>query len=211
MDRNLFLSILAMDSYNRGYESGIDFGIGSDEIGVKIGNASISNRSSSDPNSTAVAAGFYALSYTFSGSQNFADGEKVISYRGTDKISFNPFTSDSDVWNGWTLGAGFPDASQGVLSIDFYETVTGFNVNDEANASVTLVGHSDYGDSLLNTFNYLPAFLFGPLFCAFSLRPVCSSSSSSQRSCLPVVSDWRSARKTVSSVSSFPKNLRKPP
>jgi len=40
------------------------------------------------------------------------------------------------------LGAGFPDASQGVLSIDFYEAVTGFNVNDEANASVTLVGHS---------------------------------------------------------------------
>ncbi|HQU29583.1 MAG TPA: hypothetical protein PKZ24_10480 [Nitrospirales bacterium] len=71
----LMYAILAMDAYNRGYNPGI--GELSDDIGTQIGTATISNRSSSDPNGPAFASGFYAVAYEW-------NGETIISYRGTD-------------------------------------------------------------------------------------------------------------------------------
>ena len=84
MNRQVFLSILAMDSYQRGYSPGIVIGPSSDAIGTKIGNATISRRSSSDASSTEVKAGFYAVAYDW-------NGETVISYRGTDFDVLNDF------------------------------------------------------------------------------------------------------------------------
>ena len=71
----LMYAILAMDAYNGGYSPGI--GDLSDDIGTQIGTATISNRSSSDPNGPAFASGFYAVAYEW-------NGETIISYRGTD-------------------------------------------------------------------------------------------------------------------------------
>ncbi len=82
----LFMAILSMDSYNRGYNPGIsdgehvendvDLGLG-DAVDTLVGNARIISRVSSDPNGEARAAGFYAVAYQW-------NGETVISYRGTD-------------------------------------------------------------------------------------------------------------------------------
>ncbi len=76
---DLFRAILAMDSYNRGYNSGINFGPNSDAIGTQIGNATISARTAPD-DTAARAASFYAVAYTWNNHQ-------IISYRGTDDIA----------------------------------------------------------------------------------------------------------------------------
>ncbi|WP_454184797.1 hypothetical protein [Porphyrobacter sp. MBR-49] len=85
-DRNLFLSILAMDSYNRAYGQGVilnagDSDAGQAEAGRKLGKATILNV---DLPSGAMPAGFYAIAYDMTGVEGFAAGEKVISCRGTD-------------------------------------------------------------------------------------------------------------------------------
>lgn len=105
LNTDLFLSILAMDAYNRGYDAGIDLSDPnnlanpSDADGTQIGDAKVIDASSSNPNSPEVAAGFYAIAY------NTPFGQ-VISYRGTDDPSI--FALDgSDIWHGWTFGAGF--------------------------------------------------------------------------------------------------------
>jgi hypothetical protein len=59
MSDDLFLAILSMDAYNRGYGSGID-GL-SDSLGTTIGNAAVLNASSSQENSPEVTGGFYAI------------------------------------------------------------------------------------------------------------------------------------------------------
>lgn len=111
MDRNVFLSILAMDSYNRGYNLGVS---GLAAAG-RIGKAQIFTHAIAklDPEEV-VGAGFYAIAYDMTGVVGFSVGEKVISYRGTD--NYNPLALGNDLWNGWTLGAGFADASQGGLA-----------------------------------------------------------------------------------------------
>jgi hypothetical protein len=144
MNRNLFLSILAMDSYNRGYGEGIA-GLGRpsfDENGnptsiIQLGNAVIARDSSSlkdvNQNRLDIPTGFYALAYNW-------NGETVISYRGTDKA--NPLVPTSDFWNGWTLGAGFDEASQGGLALRFYKAVTGKDAVSGNNSNVITTGHS---------------------------------------------------------------------
>lgn len=76
---DVFRAILAIDSYNRGYNSGINFGPNSDAIGTQIGNATISARTAPD-DTAARAASFYALAYNWNNHQ-------IISYRGTDVSS----------------------------------------------------------------------------------------------------------------------------
>jgi hypothetical protein len=101
----LFLAILSMDAYNRGYDAGIGDGqnvvdgVDSDglgRVGSQIGNATVV-QDAQDIEGIAEAAGFYAVAYQW-------NGETVISYRGTDNP--NPLAEGSDFWNGWTLGAG---------------------------------------------------------------------------------------------------------
>jgi hypothetical protein len=79
MNRDLFLAILAMDSYNRGYGAGIS---GLNENG-DIGNATI-RVFSVDEQDGWQAAGFYAIAYDMTGVAGFTADERVISYRGTD-------------------------------------------------------------------------------------------------------------------------------
>lgn len=92
MNLDLFTAIVAMDSYNRGYGSAVDFGTNSDAQGTRIGNATVFWNKG---DSVAQAAGFYAIAYTY-------NGGTVIAYRGTDKVA----GLDGDLLNGWVLGGG---------------------------------------------------------------------------------------------------------
>ncbi|MCB2077621.1 MAG: hypothetical protein KDE55_07975 [Novosphingobium sp.] len=86
MNRDLFLAILAMDSYNREYGAGIGV------TGTSIGNADIISRTSLGIDQATYsgwqAAGFYAIAYDVSGVTGFGATEKVISYRGTYQNGF---------------------------------------------------------------------------------------------------------------------------
>lgn len=103
ISKDLFLAILALDSYNRGYNVGVS-GL-SDNLGTEIGSARISGRPM-DP-TAAASIGFYATAYDW-------NGETIISYRGTD--NFGPFESTtagaSDIWTGWSLALGFLNGTQ---------------------------------------------------------------------------------------------------
>ncbi|WP_339765226.1 calcium-binding protein, partial [uncultured Hoeflea sp.] len=136
ISQDLFMAILSMDSYNRGYDAGIMLEDNS------IGYAAVEARDTYVDDATYQnwqESGFYAVAYQW-------NGETVISYRGTDNP--NPLAEGSDFWNGWTLGAGFPQASQGGLSIDFFESVVGdgdanFSAFDAgAGDGVIVTGHS---------------------------------------------------------------------
>lgn len=85
-ERDLFLAILAMDSYNRGNGAGINDGGTGDTNGlgdasdgsVRIGNATITyNLQDAGITDAAQAAGFYAVAYE-------TQYGTVISCRGTD-------------------------------------------------------------------------------------------------------------------------------
>ncbi len=89
VSKDLFLAILSMDSYNRGYGAGIGEttdGLGSASDGsVKIGAATVSyNLEDAGLADTAQAAGFYAIAYDVdaSGVDGFDNDTTVISYRG---------------------------------------------------------------------------------------------------------------------------------
>ena len=133
MNRDVFLSILAMDSYNRGYGAGVN---GLAQSG-KIGTATI-GKNADDPEGVSKAAGFYAIAYDW-------NGEKVISFRGTD---FGEVESGArDVLNGWSMFTGFGTDSQASLARDFYRRVTGLDfissaVSVGAGSDITLTGHS---------------------------------------------------------------------
>jgi hypothetical protein len=123
MNPDLFLAILSMDSYNRGYGRGIKFSsadtaANKDEIGTKIGAAFITKQDNSEG---AISAGFYALSYNW-------NGETIIAYRGSDKIEKGvgdvidlligggPIT-DNDLTSGYGVALGRPLAPQGQLAM----------------------------------------------------------------------------------------------
>lgn len=134
IDDNLFLAILSLDSYNRGYNEGIEgLGAAGAESSL-IGNAKFYLQSDIEGNTAGVNAGFYAAAYDW-------NGQKVISYRGTD--SAIELSSAADIWSGWILGAGFPGASQAGLALDFFEGIiagSAFDATD--NSGIVLTGHS---------------------------------------------------------------------
>jgi hypothetical protein len=99
---DLFLAILALDAYNRGYHPGL-----SGLTGTQIGTATITSQEYS---AVQVAADFYAVAYSW-------NGQTVISYRGTE---FEGSPSLGDLLNGWTLSLGNGSASQPQLAKDFY-------------------------------------------------------------------------------------------
>ena len=89
MNRGVFLSLLALDSYNRGYGQLV---AGLPDTGG-IGNATIVSQSDINQTSDAVAAEFYAVAYQWG-------NEKIISYRGTDY-----YDGVGDVLYGWPLAS----------------------------------------------------------------------------------------------------------
>jgi hypothetical protein len=93
MNKHVFLSILAMDSYNRGYNQGV-FSV-PDASG--IGTATVLAQSSILANSNEVAQGFYAIAYKWNGST-------ILSYRGTDPS--DGANAVKDIINGWSSFSG---------------------------------------------------------------------------------------------------------
>ena len=69
MNRDLFLAVLAMDSYNQGY------GVGETVDNATLGTAT--RIETTQANTTEFSIGFSATSYTWG-------GETIIAYRGTD-------------------------------------------------------------------------------------------------------------------------------
>ena len=137
--RDLILAIIAMDSYNHGYDPGIKVDaskIGSAEI-ISLANLGISD---SDYQNW-IAAGFYAIAYD-------RDGETVISIRGTDRLpgAGGGFEGAYDFWS-YGIGIGQPFAltggltDQARLTIEFYRAVAGVDTDPFA-ADITLTGHS---------------------------------------------------------------------
>lgn len=122
-DKDFFLALLSMDSYNRGYGLGITLN------GNTIGTATLT-LGSDEPEAgipTGVTAGFYAAAYT-------TDYGTVISYRGTN---FSSGAAYADIVNGWAFAAGDFTADQLEVSTQFLETIV--NTNGPA---ITLTGHS---------------------------------------------------------------------
>ena len=115
MNRDLFLAILSMDSYNRGYGQGIE---NLDVVAnvTKLGNATIKTDSFIEFDTDGVAAGFYAIAYDVSqmkdanGDPLFGTDGTVIAYRGTDGILAG------DLLYGWTLGGGGVDFQPAMLT-----------------------------------------------------------------------------------------------
>jgi len=125
MNRDLFLAILSMDSYNRGYGRGIklDPKESSDdrnEVGTRIGTATIVRQNISD---AAKAAGFYGITYLIAAGSvpGVTVDTKVVMYRGSDNIPGYldivldwalGRTSTSDAQNGFGVGGGSPYGPQ---------------------------------------------------------------------------------------------------
>lgn len=159
MDASLFRAILAMDSYNRGNDTIGQSVVLPTELGVtKLGDATISKQSDIFATSDDVAAGFYAIAYNY-GSQ------KIISYRGTDKITNIPLWDDaagggSDMWNGYGTGAGSLNSLQSQLALQFYKAVVGNG--DPLLSNVFLTGHSLGGGlaGYISALYHQPALLF---------------------------------------------------
>ena len=61
IDDDVFLAILAMDSYNRGYDEYIEIDWGQTN---KLGTATLALQSDIEDNSAGVNASFFAQSYT---------------------------------------------------------------------------------------------------------------------------------------------------
>lgn len=143
--KELLYAILSMDSYYRGTTAkgdAIELIPGASD---RIGNASLSFNYTPSPGLPAWNdVGFSATVYT-------VDGKAIIAYRGTDNIGLDVgafFTEgdiismNSDVINGWSLGAGYYPAAQGQLAIDLYEKVSGHPISQGGSSSIELTGHS---------------------------------------------------------------------
>ena len=122
-DQTLLNAILSLDAYNRGYGEGV-YGL-SGAAGTQIGSLSIL-RAAADP-----ASGFYAIAY------RAADGQTIISYRGTNADTAGEFWKDAS--NGYLIGAGLPLGSQGEEAIRFYQDILALGVDPQ---KLSLTGHS---------------------------------------------------------------------
>ena len=108
MDRDVFLSLLALDSYNRGYGSLV----GNLPESGKIGTATLRAFKPGEQGGWQTA-GFYGIAYDW-------NGQTVISYRGTDfprDWTLNQIKAlRADAYHGWRIGAGFDPTSQSQLA-----------------------------------------------------------------------------------------------
>ncbi len=100
---DLFMAILAMDSYNRAYNRALVVD------GNQVGNARLSINAD-DPAGEAQSVSFFAQAYTIDDNSiaGLIHGQRIISYRGTDSVL--------DVGYGWPVGGGSFDAAQAALA-----------------------------------------------------------------------------------------------
>ncbi|WP_421850626.1 hypothetical protein [Oricola sp.] len=81
MSSDLFLAIVAMDAYNRGYNAGIggeSNGLGG--TGSQIGHAQVVKQSDTSIGSTDREAGFYAIAY------KITDGSQIVGLEAGDTV-----------------------------------------------------------------------------------------------------------------------------
>ncbi|MEO1639089.1 MAG: hypothetical protein AAFU41_07575 [Pseudomonadota bacterium] len=145
ISKNLFLSILSMDVYNRGNsEAGIwdqriddPDGLGFDAIDgfVNIKPFSSINVSVEDLDSW-KNSGFFALAYEVTGAvDGIEPGTTVIVYRGTNDAP--------DYTRGWTVGSGAVfDWTQAPDALSFYQKVTGKHYSEGPADGTIVTGHS---------------------------------------------------------------------
>ncbi len=135
MNDKLFKAILSMDAYNRGYDRGIKLPTVLNT--TQIGNATIVSQIDIPEGGAAQSIGFYALAYNY-------NGEKIISYRGTDDVDgfmdMIPLPYNKDVYHGWSLGSGNIESEQAHMAINFYKEVAG--AGNLKTANISLTGHS---------------------------------------------------------------------
>jgi hypothetical protein len=79
MDRDLFLAILAMDAYNRGYEAGVGGLPTTGSIGNALPLPDSAVLGSTPSGRIDENAGFYAIAYDVSNVAGFGTAGKVIS------------------------------------------------------------------------------------------------------------------------------------
>jgi Ca2+-binding RTX toxin-like protein len=131
MNRDLLLAILAMDSYNRGYNARVSFNGNDDTYGSSIGTASVI---ASKGDVTAQQASYYSIAYSL-GPEAGGSNQIVIAYRGTDMDHIA-----NTAINSYPVALGYPDTNQSEMAAEFYK-----NINDgsiAANSNITLIGHS---------------------------------------------------------------------
>ncbi|AXX98822.1 hypothetical protein [Profundibacter amoris] len=89
ISKDLFLAILSMDSYNRGYGAGIEL---SDAVDTQIGGAKISKTSEqiAEMSAEAQAAGFYAIAYDVDGSGPSGLADKTVVPNQTSRAGLTP-------------------------------------------------------------------------------------------------------------------------
>ena len=150
ISKDLFLAILSMDAYNRGYDSGLaDGGQGDpDGLGVassdRVGHATITHNAQDDlSEGVAENASFYAVAYTINApvgesGDTLAAGTTVISYRGTDR-QFG--WTGSDIWNGWGIGGGQCSGDRARSGQVFFQSATGTTGGDARDGTAILTGH----------------------------------------------------------------------
>ena len=112
MNREVFLSLLALDAYNRGYGENVG-GLetptldadGNPVEDIRLGRAQIISDSEAVLGPNAQAAGFYAIAYDW-------NGERVISFRGTNFVSDisdipQLLGTYADISEGWSIFTGW--------------------------------------------------------------------------------------------------------
>jgi hypothetical protein len=118
MNRDVFHSLLALDSYNRGYGQNVLIDLGDsrtdqNETGRTLGTTTIVR---SETTQKVKDAGFYAIAYEW-------NGETIISYRGTnflESISLAEFVNflAEDFGGGWDIFTGIGNGSHAKLARD---------------------------------------------------------------------------------------------
>lgn len=144
VSKELFLSILAMDSYNRAYNAGLADGLGpKDENGNDtdglgrlnsiLGTATVI-ADAQDVEGIAQAASFYAVAYRVEAGawEGLTQATTVISYRGTDE----PFTELLSIDYAIARIDSFAE-DQVHLASQFYNAV-----RESGAENITLTGHS---------------------------------------------------------------------
>jgi hypothetical protein len=115
---DVVLAILAMDSYNHGYNGGMAV----DNLENIAGASIITTSSDLATDNFPTTTSFYAIAYNW-------NGQTVISYRGTVfGGQFNSGADWGDVFAGWTFGGGtYHIGLQSLEAIVFFQKLAAYD------------------------------------------------------------------------------------